>query len=73
MILEIYILLQYLLKYTGFGNDYNNDHIDRQYNWLINDLEKFKNSKWKIMFGHRPVYCTKVLSAGPGEGIDTGQ
>lgn len=56
-----------------FGNDYTNDHIDRQYNWLVNDLEKSKNSKWKIMFGHRPMYCTKISSDGPGEcSIDTG-
>ena len=56
-----------------YGNDYNNDNLDRQYDWLLNDLENSKDSKWKIMFGHRPMYCTKITNADPGEcSIDTG-
>lgn len=29
-----------------------------QYKWLVNDLEKHKNAKWKLIFMHHPTYTS---------------
>ena len=41
-----------------YDNDYNNEHLIRQYNWLKADLENAQNSSWRIMYSHRPMYCS---------------
>ena len=45
----------YFLNYGGM-------QIARQYNWLVNDLEKAVQNRqdqpWIVIFGHRPMYCS---------------
>lgn len=54
-----------------FSSYYNNDILMRQYNWLIDDLAKSnkRGSKWKIVFAHRPMYCS--VDTNDGNGICT--
>lgn len=41
-----------------YSSYFNNDVLIKQYNWLINDLKKASKSAWKIVFAHRPMYCS---------------
>ena len=44
---------------------YNNEILNRQYNWLLNDLAASnKGSKWKVVFAHRPMYCSVDTNDG---------
>ncbi|HEU0006664.1 MAG TPA: metallophosphoesterase [Terriglobia bacterium] len=29
---------------------------DSQRNWLVEQLEKYRNTKWKVVYGHHPIY-----------------
>lgn len=44
---EIYHFTQY----------YSQANVEWQLNWLTNDIRK-STARWKIVFGHRPMYCT---------------
>ena len=46
-----------------FKDDYTDDHIIRQYNWLKTDLEGAQNKSWRIMFAHRPMYCSLITNS----------
>ncbi|CAD5225057.1 unnamed protein product [Bursaphelenchus okinawaensis] len=43
---------------------YDKSHIQRQYDWLMEDLKKAnanrRNVPWIIVFGHRSMYCSDV-------------
>lgn len=40
-----------------------------QYRWLINDLEKHKSSKWKVVMLHSPVYTSGPHGAQDAAGV----
>ena len=54
-----------------YSEYYNNEILMRQYNWLLNDLaaSNKKGSKWKVVFAHRPMYCS--VDTNDGNGICT--
>lgn len=49
-----------------YSNYYNNDNLKRQYDWLLNDLalSNKRGSKWKVVYAHRPMYCSVDTNDG---------
>ena len=54
-----------------YSDYYNNEILMRQYNWLVNDLaaSNKRGAKWKVVFAHRPMYCS--IDTNDGNSICT--
>ena len=48
-----------------YSEYYTQANIDWQLRWLANDI-KASTARWKIVFGHRPMYCTHDMHDYPG-------
>eukprot|EP01084_Bolivina_argentea_P090015 162266_1 len=50
------------IYFLSYSTEHNFTVGSAQYNFIINDLENNvknnKNIKWKILYGHRPIYCS---------------
>jgi Icc-related predicted phosphoesterase len=44
--------------YAIEGNETNESEILKMITWLKNDLQVSQNKKWKIVYMHRPLYCS---------------
>lgn len=49
-----------------YDSYYTNKDLEAQYNWLVDDLKRSQNASWRVMFGHRPMYCSIIINAGQG-------
>jgi hypothetical protein len=46
---------------VNFNPFFNLDYILNMLEWLDNDLQK--SAKWKVVYMHRPLYCSKNNAA----------
>lgn len=49
------------IYFLAYSTEHSFDIDSEQYNFIINDLNTIKNNKnikWKILYGHRPIYCS---------------